>query len=49
LYNLVGGSKVFYPLGVVLLFVIYIVLFYWLHYLVSRKKEAARELETANV
>jgi len=49
LYNLVGGSKVFYPLGVVLWFVIYIVLLCWLQYLVSRKKEAARELETANV
>lgn len=48
-YNFVNGSKVLYPLGVVLLFVIYIVLFYWIHYLVSRKKEAARELETANV
>ena len=49
LYNLVGGSKVLYPLGVVLLFVIYIVLFYWIHYLVNRKKEAVKEPETANV
>ena len=30
LYNLVGGSRILYPLGVVLLFVIYIFLFYWL-------------------
>jgi uncharacterized membrane protein YwaF len=49
LYNLVGGSKVFYPLGVVLLFVLYIIVFYWVHYLACRKKEAAKEPETANV
>lgn len=30
LYNLVGGSRILYPLGVVLLFVIYIFIFYWL-------------------
>ena len=49
LYNLVGGSKVFYPLGVVLLFVLYIIVFYWIHYLACRKKEAVKEPETANV
>ena len=30
LYNLAGGSRILYPLGVVLLFVIYIFIFYWL-------------------
>ena len=48
LYNLVGGSKVLYPLGVVLLFVIYIVLFYWLFHVFARRKDQAKSLETAN-
>lgn len=37
LYNLVGGSKVFYPLGVVVLFLVYIVGFYSVFFLVKRK------------
>ncbi len=48
LYNLVNGSKVLYPLGVVLLFVLYIVLFYWLFHVFERKKNQAKTLETAN-
>ena len=48
LYNLVGGSKVLYPLGVVLLFVIYIVLFYWLFHVFAHRKDQAKSLETAN-
>ena len=32
-YNLVGGSPVFYPIAVVLLFVIYITVFYYVYYL----------------
>lgn len=41
LYNLVGGSRVWYPVLVVALFLIYIGLFYSLFYVFSRKKEAA--------
>ncbi|MBO4277369.1 MAG: YwaF family protein [Clostridia bacterium] len=41
LYNLVGGSPVLYPLGVVALFLVYIALFYWIYYLVARKKKNA--------
>ena len=40
LYALVKGSKVFYPMAVVALFVVYICLFYWLFYIGSRKKAA---------
>ena len=35
LYNLVGGSKVLYPLGVVALFMLYIAAFYQVYYLVQ--------------
>lgn len=38
-YALVKGSKVFYPVLVVALFLVYIALFYWLFYIFSRKKE----------
>ena len=41
LYNLVGGSPVLYPLGVVTLFVLYILGFYGVHALVVKKKKAA--------
>lgn len=41
LYNLVGGSPVLYPLGVVVLFVVYILCFYGVHALVVKKKEKA--------
>ena len=40
LYNLVGGSPVWYPLSVVALFLVYISLFYYLVY-TSRKKKAS--------
>ena len=40
LYALVKGSKVFYPMLVVALFLVYIGAFYWLFYLFSRKKAA---------
>ncbi|MBR4016730.1 MAG: YwaF family protein [Oscillospiraceae bacterium] len=43
LYNLVNGNKVFYPLLVVALFLIYIVLFYRAARFVSRKKQRAEE------
>lgn len=37
LYNLVGGHKVFYPLGVVLLFVLYICIYYSVYFMAHRK------------
>ena len=37
LYNLAGGSKILYPLGVVGLFLIYICIFYYLYFLFSKK------------
>ena len=38
LYNLVGGSPVWYPLGVVALFLVYITAFYGTYFLIKRKK-----------
>ena len=38
LFNLVGGHKVFYPVCVVLLFFVYILSYYGIFYLVTRKK-----------
>lgn len=38
LYNLVGGHKVFYPVSVVALFLVYIGIYYWVFYMLSRKK-----------
>jgi uncharacterized membrane protein YwaF len=38
LYNLVGGSPVWYPLGVVGLFILYILAFYWIFFLVTHRK-----------
>ena len=38
LYNLVGGHPVIYPIGVIGLFVVYISLFYWVYFLVTKKK-----------
>ena len=43
LFNLLGGSPVLYPIGVVVLFVVYIVLVYHLCYLI-RKKAANKSL-----
>lgn len=40
LYNLVGGSPVLYPIGVVALLLIYIIVFYVAHYFISKKKHA---------
>lgn len=40
LYNLVGGSPVFYPLSVVGLFLLYIVLFYSVCFLLRSRKKA---------
>ena len=41
LYNLVGGHPVLYPLGVVVLFLIYLSGFYFVHSLVAKKKQPA--------
>lgn len=38
LYNLVGGSPVLYPIGVVVLFLVYIFAFYMIYYLITHKK-----------
>lgn len=38
LYNLVGGNTVLYPLGVVALFLVYIIVFYGIYFLITRKK-----------
>ena len=37
-YNLLGGNKVLYPLSVVALFILYIVVFYLVHYLIKKHK-----------
>lgn len=39
LYNLVGGSPILYPIGVVVLFLVYIIAFYHVYYLVTKKKK----------
>ena len=39
LYNLFGGNPVLYPIGVVVLFLIYIAAFYGVFYLIQKKKE----------
>jgi uncharacterized membrane protein YwaF len=43
LFNLVGGSPVWYPIGVVALFLVYIVAFYGVYYLI-RKSKAKKEI-----
>ena len=40
-YNLVDGSKVFYPMIVVLLFIMYISLFYYAYFLAQKHKDKA--------
>ncbi len=42
LYNLVNGSRTFYPILVVALFLIYIALFYWVVYMINQKKQMAK-------
>lgn len=39
LYNLVGGNPIAYPIGVVVLFLLYIVGFYGVYYLVTQRKK----------
>ncbi len=43
LYNLVNGHPVFYPLMVVLLFIIYIFAFYAIYYRIQKKQEPTTE------
>lgn len=45
IYNLVNGNRILYPALVVLLFLVYIVLYYRVFYLFSRKKTAAEAAE----
>ncbi len=40
LYNLVGGSRVAYPIGVLALFLLYIALYYLIFYLIKKKKRS---------
>ncbi len=50
LYNLVGGHRVFYPLGVVALFYLYITAFYLIYYVAVRiKKEKMPEMTAAAI
>ena len=39
LYNLVGGSEIFYPISVVALFILYISAFYYVFYLIKSKSK----------
>ena len=39
LYNWVGGSPVWYPICVMMLFVVYIAIFYFVHAIASKKKQ----------
>ena len=43
IYNAVGGSPVLYPIAVVGLFVIYILLFYGIYFLATKKKRVAEQ------
>lgn len=42
IYNLVGGNPVIYPITVVALFFLYILVFYYVYYLFTRKKRASK-------
>ena len=37
-FNLVGGSPVLYPILVVVLFLVYVSLFYWVYFLIAKKR-----------
>lgn len=39
LFNLTGGSPILYPISVVVLFLLYIIGYYYIYYLATRKKE----------
>ena len=40
-YNFLGGSPVFYPIAVILLFIVYIAVFYFCYYICTTKKRGA--------
>ena len=40
LYNLVGGNPVLYPMGVVVLFLLYIAGYYWVYFFITNRKKA---------
>ena len=44
LYNMVNGHKIFYPVSVVALFLVYIAVYYWVFYLFSYRKAKSKEL-----
>jgi uncharacterized membrane protein YwaF len=44
LYNLFGGNPVLYPIGVVVLFLVYIAAFYGVFFLIQRKKECRADV-----
>ena len=39
LFNLVGGHPIFYPVGVVVLFLVYIVGYYGVYYVITHRKK----------
>lgn len=43
LYNLVGGNQVLYPIGVALLFLLYISAFYFVYFLIKNKRKNKAE------
>ena len=49
LYNLVGGNAILYPIGVVTLFVIYIVAYYVIFNAITRKRKNDRTKELVNI
>ncbi len=48
LFNLVNGNQILYPLLVVALFLAYIVLFYFVYYLISKRKGSKKCTQTEN-
>ena len=44
-YNLVNGHKVFYPMTVVVLFLLYIAAFYYIFYLVQKKRAQKKQAQ----
>lgn len=48
-YNFLGGSPVFYPIAVILLFVVYISVFYFCYYICTAKKRGAMLEHSSNI
>ena len=49
LYSLVGGNPIIYPIGVILLFVLYILSFYGIYFLCTAKKQKNKVYDCAAV